>query len=94
LPFLLPTLKTKEIIMQVVINVPDTLPQAIIQQQIKEFEEKLKKQALQPKKTFSKWEKMVQRIESKTFDLGDYTETFNQDRQAFRESFNFKDLSK
>lgn len=30
--------------MQVLINVPDNLPQAIIQQQIKEFEEKLKQQ--------------------------------------------------
>jgi acetyl-CoA carboxylase alpha subunit len=77
--------------MQILINVPDTLPQAIIQQQIQELEERLKKQALQPKKALSKWEKMVQRIESKNFDLGDYTETFNQDRQAFRESFNFKD---
>jgi hypothetical protein len=66
--------------MQVLINVPDNLPQAIIQQQIKEFEEKLKQQVSQPQKTFSKWGKMVQRIESKTFDLGDYTETFNQDR--------------
>lgn len=77
--------------MQILINVPDNLPQAIIQQKIKEFEESLKKQVLQPKKTHSKWEKMVQRIESKTFDLGDYTNTFNQDRQAFRESFTFKD---
>ena len=77
--------------MQVLINVPDTLPQAIIQQQITELEEKLKKQALQPKKSSSKWEKMVQRIETKAFDLGDYTETFNQDRQEFKEFFNFKD---
>jgi len=76
--------------MQVLINVPDTLPQAIIQQQITELEEKLKKQALQPKKSSSKWEKMVQRIETKVFDLGDYTETFNQDRQEFKEFFNFK----
>jgi len=36
---------------------------------------------------------MVQRIESKSFDLGDYTETFNQDRLAFRESFNLKDTA-
>lgn len=79
--------------MQILINVPDNLPQTVIQQQIIEFEEKLKKQVLQPKKALSKWEKMVQRIESKTFDLGDYTETFNQDRQAFKESFNFKDQS-
>jgi hypothetical protein len=77
--------------MQILINVPDTLPKALIQQQIQEFEDKLKKQALQPQKTPSKWEKMVQRIESKVFDLGDYTNTFNQDRQEFRESFTFKD---
>ncbi len=31
--------------MQVLVNVPDTLPQAIIQQQIKAFEERLRKQA-------------------------------------------------
>ena len=77
--------------MQMTINVPDTLPQAIIQQQIQELEEKLKKQALQSPKIVSKWQKMVQKIESKTFDLGNYTDTFNQDRQAFRESFTFKD---
>ena len=77
--------------MQVLINVPDTLPQAIIQQQIQELEERLRTQALQIQEVPSKWEKMVQRIESKAFDLGDYTEIFNQDRQEFRESFNFKD---
>ena len=31
--------------MQVIINIPDNLPQAVIQQQITEFEEKLKQQA-------------------------------------------------
>jgi hypothetical protein len=36
---------------------------------------------------------MVQRIESKNFDLGNYTQTFNQDRQEFRESFNLKDIT-
>jgi len=36
--------------MQVLINVPDTLPQAIIQQQIKEFEERLIKQARKSEK--------------------------------------------
>lgn len=47
--------------------------------------------AQQPQKTASKWEKMVQRIESKAFDLEDHTDRFNRDRQEFRESFNFKD---
>ena len=37
-----------------------------------------------PSEKTSKWQKMVQRIESKAFDLGDYTDTFNQDRKEFR----------
>lgn len=36
--------------MQVLINIPDTLPPAIVQQQIKEFEEKLIKQARKSEK--------------------------------------------
>lgn len=75
--------------MQVTINVPDNLSQAMLNYYIQEFEDKLNKVA-QENKTPSKWEKMVQRIESKAFDLGDYTQSFNQDRQDFRESFVFK----
>jgi len=37
--------------MQVLVNIPDTLPPAIVQQQIKEFEEKLIKQARKSEKT-------------------------------------------
>ena len=33
--------------MQITINIPDNLPQAIVMQQIKEFEEKLTQQATQ-----------------------------------------------
>jgi len=77
--------------MQMLINVPDTLPKALVQQRIKELEERLKQEAQQSQKCTSKWEKMVQRIESKAFDLEDHTDTFNRDRQEFRESFNFKD---
>jgi hypothetical protein len=36
--------------MQVLVNVPDTLPQAIIQQQIKVFEDRLKRQAKKAQK--------------------------------------------
>jgi hypothetical protein len=36
--------------MQVLVNIPDTLPPAIVQQQIKEFEEKLIKQARKSEK--------------------------------------------
>jgi hypothetical protein len=35
---------------------------------------------------------MLQRIESKNFDLGDYMEAFNQDRPEFRESFRNENL--
>ena len=77
--------------MQILINVPDTLPQAVIQQRIKELEESLKKEALPPEKITSTWQKMVHRIESKAFDLGDYTDTFNQDREEFRKLFTFKE---
>ncbi len=77
--------------MQMLINVPDTLPKALIQQRIKELEESLKQEAQESQKAVSRWEKMVQRIESKAFDLEDHTDTFNRDRQEFRESFNFKD---
>ncbi len=37
----------------------------------------------------SKWRSIVERIESRDFDLSDYTENFNSDRESFRESFNF-----
>lgn len=37
--------------MQVLVNVPDTLPQAVIQQQIKAFEERLRRQARKTQKT-------------------------------------------
>lgn len=47
--------------MQMLINVPDTLPKALVQQRIKELEECLKQEAQQSQKTASKWEKMVQR---------------------------------
>jgi len=77
--------------MQMLINVPDTLPKALVQQRIKELEERLKKEAQQSQKAASKWEKMVQRIELKSFDLEDHTDNFNRDRQEFRESFTFKD---
>lgn len=38
----------------------------------------------------SKWRSIVERIESRDFDLSDYTENFNSDRESFRESFNFR----
>lgn len=79
--------------MQILINVPDTLPQSLIQKRIKQLEESLKKAAEKSKLKPSKWEKMVQRIQSKTFDLEDYTEAFSQDRQEFRESFSFKETT-
>ncbi len=76
--------------MLVTINVPDDVSPAIIKHYVDELEEKLK-QHKAPEHILSKWAKMVQRIESKSFDLGDYTQTFDQDRQEFRQSFEFKE---
>ena len=37
-----------------------------------EIEESLKREALPPEKKTSKWQKMVQRIETKAFDLDEH----------------------
>ena len=76
--------------MQITINVPDNMPLATIQQKISEFEEALKNQSQVANQTISKWQKMVQKIETNDFNLGEYTEIFKQDRQDFVNSFDFK----
>lgn len=76
--------------MQITIDIPDNLPQAFIHQEIQQLQEKLQLQSKITGQRVSKWKKMVQRIENKSFDLGDYTATFNQDRQEFTQSFDFK----
>ncbi len=76
--------------MQILIDVPDTLPIAVIQQRIKELEESLKKEARQAERRASKWGDMVLRIESKAFDLGSDTIAINQNREEFRKLFNFE----
>lgn len=38
----------------------------------------------------SRWAQLVERIERNPLNLGDYRETFDQDRKDFRESFHFK----
>ncbi len=77
--------------MQITINIPDDLPTNVVNQQVVEFEEKLKQQAKSIQQPISKWKKMVQRIENGTFDLSDHTQTFNQDREDFVRSIDLKE---
>ena len=77
--------------MQITINIPDDLPAAIVNQQVLEFEEKLKQQSKTNQQPMSKWKKMVQRIETGSFDLSNYTQTFNKDREDFVQSIDFKE---
>ena len=77
--------------MQITINIPDDLPAAIVNQQVLEFEEKLKQQSKTNQQPMSKWKKMVQRIETGSFDLSNYTQTFNKDREDFFQSIDFKE---
>ncbi|RIZ69258.1 MAG: hypothetical protein D0528_04830 [Methylococcales bacterium] len=77
--------------MQITINIPDDLPASIVNQQVLEFEEKLKQQSKTNQQPMSKWKKMVQRIENGSFDLSNYTQTFNKDREDFVQSIDFKE---
>lgn len=76
--------------MQVTINVPDNLPQAVIQHYVAELEQKLLERA-QAKQAGSKWKAMAERIENSNLNLGSQAEAFTQGRNDFRESFAFKD---
>ena len=77
--------------MQITINIPDDLPSVLVNQQVIEFEEKLKLQSKTIQQSDSKWKKMVQRIENGSFDLSDHTPIFNQDREDFAQSIDFKE---
>ena len=77
--------------MQITINIPDDLPASIVNQQVLEFEEKLKQQSKTNQQPMSKWKKMVQRIENGSFDLSNYTQTFNKDREDFVQTIDFKE---
>ncbi len=77
--------------MQITINIPNNLPPATVQQHIIEFEEKLKQQSKTNQQPMSKWKKMVQRIETGSFDLSNYTQTFNKDREDFVQTIDFKE---
>jgi hypothetical protein len=77
--------------MQITINIPDDLPTALVNQQVIKFEEKLKMQSKAIQQPISRWKKMVQRIEKGSFDLSDHTPIFNQGREDFAKSINFKE---
>lgn len=60
--------------MQVLINVPDTLPNALIQERVKELEESLKKEAEKFKQKPSKWALLAERVANNPVHLEGYSE--------------------
>lgn len=75
--------------MQVLINVPDTLPQTLIQKHIKQLEESLKKEAEKAKEKPSKWALLAERINNNPVHLAGYSEQLKKDMQEFRENSEF-----
>lgn len=80
--------------MQLTLSLPDDLAMAINKIANSEkficdaLQAALQKEQLNNPPT-SKWCSIVERIESRDFDLDDYTESFNSDRESFRKSFDF-----
>jgi hypothetical protein len=60
--------------MQILINVPDTLPKPLIQKRIKQLEESLKKEAEKSKKKASKWALLAERVANNPVHLAGYSE--------------------
>ena len=75
--------------MQITINVPDTLPQDLIQKRIKRLEETLKKEAEKRKKKPSKWTLLTERVNNDPNHLAGYSEQLKKDIQEFRENAEF-----
>jgi Txe/YoeB family toxin of Txe-Axe toxin-antitoxin module len=75
--------------MQVLINVPDTLPQTLIQKRIKQLEESLMKEAEKTNKKPSKWALLAERVNNDPFHLAGYSEQLKKDMQEFRENSEF-----
>lgn len=75
--------------MQVLINVPDTLPQTLIQKHIKQLEESLMKEAERANKKPSKWALLAERVNNDPVHLAGYSEQLKKDMQEFRENSEF-----
>jgi hypothetical protein len=70
--------------MQILINVPDTLPKPIIKKRIKKLEESLKEEAEKSKKKTSKWALLAERVANNHIHLAGYSEQLKKDMQEFR----------
>ena len=75
--------------MQILINVPDTLPKSLIQKGIKQLEESLKKEAEKSKQKSSKWALLAERVVNNPVHLAGYSEQLKKDMQEFRENAEF-----
>jgi len=75
--------------MQILINVPDTLPKPLVQKRIKQLEESLKKEAEKSRKKASKWALLAERVANNPVHLAGYSEQLKKDMQEFRENAEF-----
>ncbi len=75
--------------MQVLINVPDNLPQVIIQKHIKQLEQNLVKEARKIAKKPSKWALLAEKVDNNPVHLEGYSEQLKKDMQEFRENAKF-----
>ncbi len=75
--------------MQIIINVPDTLPKPLIQKRIKQLEESLIKEAEKAKQEPSKWALLAEKVANNPVHLAGYSEQLKKDMQEFRENAEF-----
>lgn len=75
--------------MQIIINVPDTLPKALIQKRIKQLEDSLKKEAEKADEKTSKWALLAEKVANNPVHLSGYSEQLKKDMQEFRENAEF-----
>jgi len=60
--------------MQIIINVPDTLPKSLIQKHIKQLAESLKKEVEKAKQEPSKWALLAEKVANNPVHLAGYSE--------------------
>ncbi len=75
--------------MQMLINVPDTLPKPLIEKRIQQLEENLKKEAEKSNQKPSKWASLAERVANNPVHLAGYSEQLKKDMQEFRENTEF-----
>ena len=75
--------------MQVLINVPDNLPQSLVQKRISQLEERLKKEAQKITEKPSKWALLAEKVNNNPVHLDGYSEQLKKDIKEFRNNAEF-----